>query len=67
MVGAGPTGVEFIGELRDWLECEGKKYFGYLLKYVSIILIEAGQVILPVFDASLQQTAFNKITSMYIL
>ena len=27
VVGAGPTGVEFTSELRDWIESEGKKYY----------------------------------------
>jgi NADH dehydrogenase FAD-containing subunit len=32
IVGAGPTGVEFTSELRDWVEYEGRKYYGRLLK-----------------------------------
>eukprot|EP01039_Chlorochromonas_danica_P005982 gene5982-6587_t len=62
IVGAGPTGVEFTSELRDWIEVEGRKYYGHLLKYVRITLVEAGETILPVFDKSLQEEALKKLT-----
>ena len=63
IVGAGPTGVEFTSELRDWIEKEGKKYYGSLLKYVSITLIEAGNAILMVFEQALQKERLRQITS----
>ena len=62
IVGAGPTGVEFCGELRDWLEHEGRRYYGRLLKYVRITVLEAGPAVLPVFDQSLQKEAFKRLT-----
>ena len=61
IVGAGPTGVEFTSELRDWLEIEGKKYYAHLLKYVSITLIEAGKSILMVFDKELQEEGLKRL------
>jgi hypothetical protein len=58
IVGAGPTGVEFTSELRDWLEVEGRRYYGKLLKYVKITLVEA------VFDAALQKEAMQRLTGI---
>ena len=62
VVGAGPTGVEFTGELRDWLEVEGRRYYGGLLKYVRLTLVEAGPSVLAVFDESLQQEAIKRLS-----
>lgn len=66
IVGAGPTGVELIGELRDWMEIEGRRYFPQLLKYVEIVLVEAGNAVLAVFDNELQKEGLNKLTSTFI-
>lgn len=63
MVGAGPTGVEFTSELRDWIEVEGRKYYGKLLKHVSITLVEAGGAVLAVFDEQLQKEAYKSLVS----
>lgn len=63
IVGAGPTGVEFTGELRDFLEIEGKRYYSRLLKYAKITLVEAGPAVLPIFDEALQKEALNKLTN----
>ncbi len=62
VVGAGPTGVEFTSELRDWIEKEGRKYYQKLLKYVSLTLVEAGPSVLAVFDKALQQEALRSLT-----
>mmetsp|Transcript_29962 Transcript_29962/g.68035 ORF Transcript_29962/g.68035 Transcript_29962/m.68035 type:complete len:480 (+) Transcript_29962:152-1591(+) len=62
IVGAGPTGVEFTSELRDWLEVEGRRYYGKLLKYVKITLVEAGDAVLAVFDEALQREAMQRLT-----
>lgn len=62
VVGAGPTGVEFTSELRDWVESEGRRYYGKLLKYVKITLVEAGDAVLAVFDKQLQEEAMRRLT-----
>ena len=62
IVGAGPTGVEFTSELRDWIEYEGRKYYGNLLQYTKITLVEAGDAVLAVFDKALQEEAYRKLT-----
>jgi len=41
VIGAGPTGVEFASELRDFVEQDGPTYYKHLLKHVSIKVIEA--------------------------
>lgn len=62
IIGAGPTGVEFSGELRDFIEEEGPKYYRHLLKYVRIKVIEASPVVLRPFDKSLQDAAVEALT-----
>jgi NADH dehydrogenase FAD-containing subunit len=62
IIGAGPTGVEFAGELRDFIEEDGPKYWPHLLKHVRIKLIEAGNVVLRPFDQNLQEAAIESLT-----
>ena len=62
VIGAGPTGVEFASELRDFIEQDGPKYYPHLLKYVRIKVIEASPTILAPFDKSLQEEAVRQLT-----
>ena len=62
VVGAGPTGVEFTSELRDWIEGEGRRYYPNLLNLVSLKLVEAGGAVLAVFDVALQAEALKLLT-----
>lgn len=57
VIGAGPTGIEFAAELRDFVEQDGPKYYPDLLKDVRIKVIEASSTILAPFDKELQQEA----------
>lgn len=59
VIGAGPTGIEFAAELRDFVEQDGPKYYPNLLKYVRIKIIEASSTVLAPFDKSLQQEAIE--------
>ena len=61
IVGAGPTGVEFTSELRDWMEVEGRRYYAHLLQYVSIALLEAGNAILSVFEKAAQEEGLRHL------
>jgi len=61
VIGAGPTGVEFAAELRDFVEQDGPKYYPKLLKYVRIKVIEASSTVLAPFDKSLQEEAIKKM------
>ena len=62
VIGAGPTGVEFASELRDFIESDGGKYYGELLKHVRIKVIEASSTVLMPFDKSLQREAIKQLT-----
>lgn len=62
VIGAGPTGVEFASELRDFIEQDGPKYYPDLLKYVRIKVIEASPTVLAPFDKSLQEEAIKQLT-----
>ena len=61
VIGAGPTGIEFAAELRDFIEQDGPKYYPNLLKYVRIKVIEASSTILAPFEKSLQQEAVRQL------
>jgi NADH dehydrogenase FAD-containing subunit len=60
VIGAGPTGIEFAAELRDFVEQDGPKYYPNLLKFVRIKVIEASSSVLAPFDKSLQEEAVEK-------
>ena len=61
VIGAGPTGVEFASELRDFIEQDGPKYYPNLLPFVSIKVIEASDTVLAPFDKSLQEEAIAQL------
>lgn len=61
VIGAGPTGIEFASELRDFIEQDGPKYYPNLLKYVRIKVIEASNTILAPFEDSLQKEAIKQL------
>lgn len=62
VIGAGPTGIEFAAELRDFVEQDGPKYYPHLLKYVRIKVIEASSTVLAPFDKSLQEEAIKQLS-----
>jgi NADH dehydrogenase FAD-containing subunit len=61
VIGAGPTGIEFAAELRDFVEQDGPKYYPNLLKFVRIKVIEASSTVLAPFDKSLQDEAISQM------
>lgn len=61
VIGAGPTGIEFAAELRDFIEQDGPKYYPNLLKHVRIKVIEATSSVLAPFDKSLQEEAIKQM------
>eukprot|EP00529_Nitzschia_sp_RCC80_P014208 CAMPEP_0113507162 /NCGR_PEP_ID=MMETSP0014_2-20120614/36306_1 /TAXON_ID=2857 /ORGANISM="Nitzschia sp." /LENGTH=746 /DNA_ID=CAMNT_0000402729 /DNA_START=86 /DNA_END=2326 /DNA_ORIENTATION=+ /assembly_acc=CAM_ASM_000159 len=61
IIGAGPTGIEFSAELRDFIEQDGPKYYPNLLKFVRIKVIEASSTVLAPFDKSLQEEAISRM------
>lgn len=63
VVGAGPTGIEFTAELRDFIEEDLPKYYPGLLKYVRIRVLEASDRVLMQFKESLQEKAVADVTA----
>ncbi|KAK4529179.1 hypothetical protein CCYA_CCYA01G0036 [Cyanidiococcus yangmingshanensis] len=66
VVGGGPTGVEFAGELHDFLVEDAVKYYKKLLKDVQVTLLQSGQTILNQFDKSLQDRALQNMRAAKI-
>jgi NADH dehydrogenase FAD-containing subunit len=63
IIGAGPTGVEFAAELRDFVEQDGPKYYGNLVKYIRIKIIVSSNTVLAPFDKILQEQAIRQLNS----
>lgn len=61
VIGAGPTGIEFAAELRDFVEQDGPKFYPELLQYVRIKVIEASPTVLAPFDKALQDEAIKQM------
>jgi len=57
VIGAGPTGVEFTSELRDFLAQDAPRYYPELLQYVRVVLVEATGRILGAFDEDMANAA----------
>jgi NADH:ubiquinone reductase (non-electrogenic) len=53
VVGGGPTGVEYAGELHDYLQEDLHKYYPEISHMVKITLIEALPHVLPMFSSQL--------------
>jgi len=56
-VGAGPTGVEFTGELMDFIKEISKKFYPRLAPYTRVVLVQSGPDLLPGFDDLLKASA----------
>jgi NADH dehydrogenase FAD-containing subunit len=63
VIGAGPTGIEFAAELRDFVQEDGPKYYPKLLRHVRIKVIEASSTVLAPFDKSLQAEAIRQMNT----
>ncbi|KAH8066062.1 oxidoreductase [Aureococcus anophagefferens] len=57
----GPTGVEFCGELLDFLESEALAFYPKLVGEASVTLLEATTTVLGAFDASLRDVAVDEL------
>ncbi|GAB1212587.1 External alternative NADH-ubiquinone oxidoreductase mitochondrial [Aspergillus terreus] len=53
VVGGGPTGVEFAGELQDFFEEDLKKWIPDIQKHFKVTLVEALPNVLPMFSKQL--------------
>jgi len=61
VVGGGPTGVEFAGEMHDFVAEDLSKWFPDLMPLVRITLLEATGEILTSFDEKLSQYAMKHL------
>ncbi|XP_042409448.1 internal alternative NAD(P)H-ubiquinone oxidoreductase A1, mitochondrial-like [Zingiber officinale] len=61
VVGGGPTGVEFSGELSDFIMKDVRERYSHVKDYIRVTLIEANEI-LSSFDISLRQYATNHLT-----
>ncbi|PWY73164.1 NADH-ubiquinone oxidoreductase C3A11.07 [Aspergillus sclerotioniger CBS 115572] len=53
VVGGGPTGVEFAGELQDFFEDDLKKWIPEIQEHFKVTLVEALPNVLPMFSKQL--------------
>lgn len=61
VVGGGPTGVEYCGELSDFLLDAVTRLYPALLPYAQVLLLHGGREVLPQFDPALRQQALAKL------
>ncbi|KAM0002375.1 putative NADH:ubiquinone reductase (non-electrogenic) [Helianthus debilis subsp. tardiflorus] len=61
VVGGGPTGVEFSGELSDFIMKDVRQRYSHVKDYIHVTLIEANDI-LSSFDDRLRVYATNQLT-----
>lgn len=61
VVGGGPTGVEFSGELSDFIVRDVKQRYAHVKDYIHVTLIEANEI-LSSFDDRLRKYATKQLT-----
>lgn len=60
VIGGGPTGVEFSGELSDFIMRDVREQYAHVKDYVKVTLIEANEI-LSSFDIGLRLYATNHL------
>lgn len=61
VVGGGPTGVEFSGELSDFIKRDVHQRYAHVKNYIHVTLIEANEI-LSSFDDRLRRYATKQLT-----
>lgn len=61
VVGGGPTGVEFSGELSDFIMRDVRQTYAHVKDYIHVTLIEANEI-LSSFDDRLRRYAMRQLT-----
>lgn len=64
VVGGGPTGVEFSGELSDFITRDVRERYAHVKDYVKVTLIEANEI-LSSFDVGLRQYATDHLSKVH--
>ncbi|CAN8070426.1 unnamed protein product, partial [Agarophyton chilense] len=63
VVGGGPTGCEFAGELSDFVQKDlAPRYGKKLVSCIRVSLLQSGKSLLTQFESSLQQTALKSFS-----
>ncbi|GLT81723.1 hypothetical protein SLE2022_001580 [Rubroshorea leprosula] len=62
VVGGGPTGVEFSGELSDFIMRDVHQRYAHVKDYIHVTLIEANEI-LSSFDDRLRRYAIKQLTA----
>ena len=65
VVGGGPTGVEFSGELSDFITRDVHQRYAHVKNYIHVTLIEANEI-LSSFDDRLRHYATRQLTKVSI-
>lgn len=63
VVGGGPSGVEFVGELSDFISVELSGIYQQLVQQAEVVLLNSGACILGAFDEALQNNALESLRS----
>ncbi|XP_041990005.1 internal alternative NAD(P)H-ubiquinone oxidoreductase A1, mitochondrial-like isoform X1 [Salvia splendens] len=61
VVGGGPTGVEFSGELSDFIKKDVQQRYSHVKDYIHVTLVEANEI-LSSFDDRLRVYAIKQLT-----
>ncbi|GFQ06355.1 internal alternative NAD(P)H-ubiquinone oxidoreductase a2 mitochondrial [Phtheirospermum japonicum] len=61
VIGGGPTGVEFSGELSDFIMRDVRQRYAHVKNYIRVTLIEANEI-LSSFDVGLREYATKHLT-----
>lgn len=61
VVGGGPTSVEFVGELSDFLKEDVARFYPELESHISVTIVEAGNCLLGTFDEALKSYVGEKL------
>ncbi len=69
IVGGGPTGVEFAGELIEYIGETFKKYYPkeFDLSHLTVTLVHAGGELIPQFDTALRGKAYSRLVKQGVL
>ncbi|MCD7467683.1 Internal alternative NAD(P)H-ubiquinone oxidoreductase A1, mitochondrial [Datura stramonium] len=63
VIGGGPTGVEFSGELSDFIMRDVRQRYAHVKNYIHVTLIEANEI-LSSFDVGLREYATKHLTKV---
>ncbi|XP_038970802.1 internal alternative NAD(P)H-ubiquinone oxidoreductase A1, mitochondrial-like [Phoenix dactylifera] len=65
VIGGGPTGVEFSGEISDFIIGDVHQRYSHVKDYICVTLIEANEI-LSSFDVRLRTYATKQLTKVLI-